>query len=228
MPTSITNTDQLQQQDEWIMDDWLDANELADVFDSCQSDHNNPLAPLPSGIAIARPSNTHEHDAVTSSEENGHDDWIESVTLSDDLLPPLLRNCTDQADGTFVNGSFMNSTLERLQPPPFGDVQCSFEPFVPYSYYPFVENSAAYASSDVVSFLEMMHCFHLPNPTILNEFILQYFLHVHPNIPVLDEGAFMKIYGQGTTKPGKGRGIPLLLLQAMLFASCTVRQKERY
>jgi hypothetical protein len=53
---------------------------------------------------------------------------------------------------------------------------------------------------------------------LLNEFIREYFLHVHPNLPVINEADFWDTYTNNRREP-----VPLILFQAMLFAACSVR-----
>ncbi|KAJ9145079.1 C6 zinc finger domain containing protein [Pleurostoma richardsiae] len=68
--------------------------------------------------------------------------------------------------------------------------------------------------------LEQRGGFHLPSRPALDEFIVQYFRHVHPIIPLLNELEFWTTYlGPNPPLPGQKR-IPLFLLQAMLFISC--------
>lgn len=57
----------------------------------------------------------------------------------------------------------------------------------------------------------------LPDESAIEEFFRQYFKHVHPIVPVVDEANFWRIY-QG----GSGAKLSLFVAQAILFASCTV------
>ncbi|KAL6885692.1 fungal-specific transcription factor domain-containing protein [Trichoderma evansii] len=90
---------------------------------------------------------------------------------------------------------------------------------VVYCHYPFltVPNIRVMPYEDL-NFLEQQGCFRVPIRPILDDFIQQYFLRVHPFLPLLNEGDFWEVYG-ATDHPPKG--ISLLLLQAMLFTSCT-------
>lgn len=69
---------------------------------------------------------------------------------------------------------------------------------------------------DDVSFLRQQGCLNVPPRPILDEIIREYFLHVHPMLPLMDECVFWEQYGQETNK------LSLFLIQAMLFASCSV------
>lgn len=60
----------------------------------------------------------------------------------------------------------------------------------------------------------------MPIRPLLDEFVQQYFLHVHPILPVVNEGDFWDLYdGDGRHSPKEP--ITLLLFQAMLFAAST-------
>lgn len=68
---------------------------------------------------------------------------------------------------------------------------------------------------DDVTFLRQQGCLSVPPRPILDEFIREYFLHVHPMLPLMDESVFWEQYKQKTNK------VSLFLIQAMLFASCS-------
>lgn len=60
----------------------------------------------------------------------------------------------------------------------------------------------------------------VPDAPALDELVRHYFLHLHPTLPVIDEAGFWESYTQCGAKTAK---IPLLVLQAVLFAGCPVR-----
>ncbi|KAF5632077.1 n-terminal binuclear Zn cluster-containing protein [Fusarium sp. NRRL 52700] len=68
---------------------------------------------------------------------------------------------------------------------------------------------------DDVSFLQRQGCLNVPPRPLLDEFIREYFLHVHPMLPLMDESVFWEQYEQETNE------LSLFLIQAMLFASCS-------
>jgi hypothetical protein len=73
-----------------------------------------------------------------------------------------------------------------------------------------------------VNFMNAKGCFHVPSRPMLDEFVREYFLHVHPNLPILNEGEFWLMFlGSRRTKPAKR--FSLFVFQAMLCASCSVR-----
>ncbi|KAF9882905.1 hypothetical protein FE257_004886 [Aspergillus nanangensis] len=78
---------------------------------------------------------------------------------------------------------------------------------------------------DDVRFLEEQFCLHVPQRDLLDEFITQYFLHLHPAFPLLDQTQFLAIYHPTTTASSQedtsGHStMSLFLLQAILFGSC--------
>ncbi|CAK7215769.1 hypothetical protein SBRCBS47491_002596 [Sporothrix bragantina] len=96
---------------------------------------------------------------------------------------------------------------------------------ITYSYYPFlaISNLSGILPQDV-NYLELQGCLRVPTRSILDEFVQQYFLHVHPLLPLFNEGDFWELYCQ---QPGGGGGGPsgegrmsLLVFQALLFATC--------
>jgi hypothetical protein len=78
-----------------------------------------------------------------------------------------------------------------------------------------------------VNYLESQCCFRVPTPQLLDEFLKQYFLHVHPLTPIIDEQQFWDIYrGRATGLPK--RPMSLLVFQAMLFSSCSVSKRSHH
>ena len=92
-----------------------------------------------------------------------------------------------------------------------------------FSFYPFLKADGLWhLSPEDASFLEQRRCLHVPARPILDEFIREYFLHVHPILPVLNERDFWSMYsGPDPHAPGRTR-MSLFVFQAMLFISCPV------
>ncbi|KAJ0418668.1 fungal-specific transcription factor domain-containing protein [Aspergillus carlsbadensis] len=67
-----------------------------------------------------------------------------------------------------------------------------------------------------LNLLQQRGCFSIPVRGLLNEFTREYFLHVHPNLPVINEADFWDTYTNNRREP-----ISLVLFQAMLFAACS-------
>ncbi|KAL4860443.1 fungal-specific transcription factor domain-containing protein [Aspergillus spectabilis] len=59
-------------------------------------------------------------------------------------------------------------------------------------------------------------CLSIPVRSLLNEFVREYFFHVHPNLPIVNEADFWDAYTNARRDL-----IELMLFQAMLFASCS-------
>lgn len=92
---------------------------------------------------------------------------------------------------------------------------------VVYTYYSFLtlDNLFNCLPQDV-DFLEAEGCFHLPTRRIMDQILRQYFLHVHPLLPLLNEGDFWEMYyNRGSENTPK---ISLLVFQAIMFVSCNV------
>ncbi|KAH6604455.1 hypothetical protein Trco_007901 [Trichoderma cornu-damae] len=66
-----------------------------------------------------------------------------------------------------------------------------------------------------IRFMQLNRCFDLPPMPILNEFVRVYFLHVHPIVPLFNEGDFWDSFSCTS-----GEKISLLVFQAMIFAAC--------
>lgn len=75
-----------------------------------------------------------------------------------------------------------------------------------------------------LTFLKSQGCFCVPNRSMLNEFMRRYFFYVHPLLPVLDEREFWAAYDADSDNEASHylHRLSPLLLQAMLFASCSV------
>ncbi|KAH6663322.1 cutinase transcription factor 1 beta [Plectosphaerella plurivora] len=95
-------------------------------------------------------------------------------------------------------------------------------PDVTYSYYPFLRvGNLANIPPEDVNHLERQGCLRVPTRPVLDEFVQQYFLHVHPLLPMLDEGQFWDTYHScASTSSRPPPPVSLLVFQAMLFASC--------
>ncbi|CAG9990844.1 unnamed protein product [Clonostachys byssicola] len=98
--------------------------------------------------------------------------------------------------------------------------------YITYMVYPFLHigNLHSLLAQDV-NYLESQCCFRVPTKNLLDEFLKQYFLHVHPLTPIIDEQEFWDIYRGRDTGFSK-RPVSLLVFQAMLFSSCSFVSKE--
>lgn len=71
------------------------------------------------------------------------------------------------------------------------------------------------------AFLSRHGCFLLPSRPALDGFMKEYFLHVHPMLPVIDESGFWGMYSGLGEEPSSSL-MSLFTFQAMLAASSTV------
>ncbi|KAH6663978.1 fungal-specific transcription factor domain-containing protein [Plectosphaerella plurivora] len=94
-------------------------------------------------------------------------------------------------------------------------------PDVLYTHYPCLRlgNMSSLSARDV-NVLEAECTLRVPTRDALEEFLRQYFRHVHPLLPLIHEGEFWMRYARKDASEASGSGISLLLLQAMLFAAC--------
>lgn len=102
-----------------------------------------------------------------------------------------------------------------------GEQSTRFGADITYTYYPFIElnNLAAIPPQDV-NYLELQGCLRVPIRTILDEFVKQFFLHVHPIMPLLNEGDFWEMYASQSQGTHVSTRLSLLMMQAMLFSVC--------
>lgn len=104
-----------------------------------------------------------------------------------------------------------------------GEQSTRFGADVTYTYYPFIEvnNLSAIPPQDV-NYLDLQGCLRVPTKTVLDEFVKQFFLHVHPIMPLLNEGEFWEMYASQSQGTHVSTRISLLMLHAMLFSVCGV------
>lgn len=66
----------------------------------------------------------------------------------------------------------------------------------------------------------------MPTRNLLDEFLQQYFLHVHPLLPILNEGGFWDLYCHSPNSGMPDERMSLLVFQSILFASCNFVSKQ--
>lgn len=97
--------------------------------------------------------------------------------------------------------------------------------YITASYYPFISMGAISSIlPQDLQFLESQCCIHVPTRPIMDELMRQYFLHLHPMLPIINEASFWNIYSSDAGDYALDDRIPLIVLQAMLFACCNVSQ----
>lgn len=123
-------------------------------------------------------------------------------------------------DPTPIGLSNLSSFLSAEQPHWAGDQRVAVNADITYAYYPFLTiNNFHNIMPQDVNYLEAQGCLRVPTREILDEFIQQYFLHVHPLIPMINEGDFWDMYGNSGSGES-GEKMSLLVFQSMLFVSC--------
>lgn len=133
----------------------------------------------------------------------------ETSSLADNWLAECIREHDKEHDTGYLEG------------PAFHQRRVTQKNSVVYTYYPFLtlDNLFSCPPHDV-DFLEAEGCFHLPTRKIMDQIVRQYFLHVHPLLPILNEGDFWEMYyNKRTNEPAT---MSLLVFQAMMFVSCNV------
>jgi hypothetical protein len=211
-----------------------------------QRDNNgNVQASFP---PYAQDSSHHTHTAeeIVKSRANGQavpgtSDLDQTTENRDQGPEPLTAPASDAATPMMVqnqprhNSQPLNEQLrpqQNTQPSPYSpspmpawssQQALQLNSDIVYSYYPFlsISNLPNVLSQDV-NYLESQGCFRVPTKAILDEFIQQYFLHVHPLLPIFHEGDFWDIYCQQANSTITGQRISLLVFQAMIFSTCNV------
>jgi hypothetical protein len=96
-----------------------------------------------------------------------------------------------------------------------------------FAYFDFLKaETLSHIAPEDFKFLEYKGCFHIPPRPILDDLVREYFLHVHPVLPVIDERLFWEMYFPGRRRTGD-RKLPLFVFRAMLFVSCSVSESNR-
>lgn len=130
----------------------------------------------------------------------------------------MVLNQRKDSDFTIISE---NSRVHQTEPKPASssDAKLSGQSHIIYSYYSFLDLDISGLLPDDINYLEAQGCFRVPTPEALDEFVQEYFLHVHPALPLLDEAWFWAIF----TRPVRGRSnLSLFVFQAMLFTACSV------
>lgn len=203
--------------DDWEVAVWLNVETPASGTGIDLYDHA-PRVPFTAGDPVSDLPVPYHYSPDEGLEETSVD-WADTVAR---LLAGSVGSRPDgNSPGTGIGFRGSIFPEQHARKPPSG-------PFVRYTNYSFVDlHVAPESSTGLDSYMEAMHCFELPEPTILDEFVRQYFLHVHPNLPLLDEGEFMETYRRGTSAGVQNQGgISLFVLQGMLYATSTVRATD--
>ncbi|CAG9992240.1 unnamed protein product [Clonostachys byssicola] len=147
----------------------------------------------------------------------------ETATLID-VLPSCEANMQDLGalPRSVVSSAAMATTTQFRRPSDARRKEGRSD--VLYTYHPFLSrNDLSHLSPRDLNLLESQSCLRVPTRPILHEFIRQYFLYIHPLLPMMDEARFWRIY---RGEDGPKEYISLLLIQAMLFVSCNYVSPE--
>jgi len=74
--------------------------------------------------------------------------------------------------------------------------------------------------------LNAQGCLRVPSKPILDEFVRHYFLYIHPLLPLINEADFWAAYDPIPNNANPGTPVSMLLLQSIMFASCTVGLRD--
>ncbi|CAG9951570.1 unnamed protein product, partial [Clonostachys rosea f. rosea IK726] len=147
--------------------------------------------------------------------------------------------CSTQPDDKLVESSLkvFSSNLKELRndainekflaiASPASDAMELFaEREVSYTRYPFIIlNNLRSLGPEDVAYLASQDCLVIPTGETLDHFLEMYFLHVHPLLPMINEGNFWKLYCHGPCN--ETDKIPLVLFQAILFAASSFASEE--
>ncbi|KAE8340577.1 hypothetical protein BDV24DRAFT_151928 [Aspergillus arachidicola] len=119
-----------------------------------------------------------------------------------------IKHREEPIDGFYGNlrtGPGIETSVDLTTP---GNVSFFFCPFLTL-------NGLAILPQEDVTYLASKGSLSVPDWTTINEFARQYFLQIHPCLPVLDEAGFWRISADSASHT-----ISLFVLQALLFSSC--------
>jgi hypothetical protein len=201
---------------------------------------NSPVTTAAYDASLGTTSSPNAANGSESNREINADVSTNKPPLSSWLPSPLLFICGSldtQKEGQLSDSQagateWLKTTFDHLSAPtiinPARKVDGCTD--VVYTNYSFLGLGNITSLSPVdLNFLESQACLRVPTREILDEFVQQYFRHVHPFLPILHEGDFWRLYcpptvdGLGVIVSPQPVTISLLLLQAMLVTSCNVR-----
>jgi hypothetical protein len=145
------------------------------------------------------------------------------------LLKKSVWDHSPQTDEITSDAGTSPHATDALTPPTPTSFEPSFcvEPAadsVLYLDYHFLSiGNLANMPSEEIDFLDIQGCLLVPRRQTMDSIVQQYFLYVHPLLPLLDEQSFWNIYSRRwAAADASGPKISLLVFQALLFAACNV------
>ncbi|KAH7142098.1 fungal-specific transcription factor domain-containing protein [Dactylonectria macrodidyma] len=173
--------------------------------------------------AVEEPADFHHRDADRSNTQDAFAECQENLAgpssrpFSSPQVAP--HNTSTLEDMLVFHKPNHLSMGFQSHPPTAGSASVSSE--LSYCCYPFLTLTNIHQiSQQDAGFLDSQGCLRVPIRPFLDELVQHYFLHVHPFLPLINEGDFWELYCCGSRYPPENT-MSLLLLQAMLFAACT-------
>ncbi|KAL0934747.1 fungal specific transcription factor domain-containing protein [Colletotrichum truncatum] len=201
--------------------------------------HNvDPIAPACSDSKSIPLTEPHDHHHIHDSYSEDSPPFVAENERQKSPTVQVNNRRHEQAAQAFKSSGTSGTTSEQLPGNSLhmhgvvptalwsSDQRNSLNLDITYSFYPFLTLGSLHSiPPQDVNFLELQGCLKIPTRATLDEFVQQYFLHVHPLLPMLNEGDFWDVY---CTSPSNvpGERISLLLFQAMLFASCNFVSRQ--
>lgn len=103
------------------------------------------------------------------------------------------------------------------------DTPSTTDVYVPFYFHKFLKlGDMQHLSPTEIRCLEREYCLQVPSGRVLDEFVRQYFLYVHPCLPLLNEGHFWALYSGSGRDGNCSPTFSLALFQAILFTACRV------
>ena len=100
---------------------------------------------------------------------------------------------------------------------------------MPFQTYGFISTGGLADLEDItITYLQVQRCLHVPSRPILGDFMRQYFRYVHPLLPLIDEASFWNMFYRFDVAGDEPASFSLLVFQAMVFVSCSVRNHTPY
>jgi hypothetical protein len=139
------------------------------------------------------------------------------------MVVPAYEALFDKAlfDEALFDDFFQVDSSDQLSGDNSGLLSTSFETEVPYTYYGFLCLRGSHKfDCDQRDFLEKRGCFQVPTPAILDMILHEYFTHVQPYLPLIDESSFWEAYSLKVDQ-GKNSGPICLFVFNAMMAACS-------
>ncbi|OGE54968.1 hypothetical protein PENARI_c005G11795 [Penicillium arizonense] len=145
---------------------------------------------------------------ITSGENSDYSLSINSPETNIDPTPPTLQQLLlDRPSESLDSESEQSDTLDTF-----------------FSTYGFIRTDFMLRlPQEDIRYLETQKCLRLPGKPIFDEFMRNYFFHVHPLLPLLNESKIWEMCKaqQPSTPHAPVSSLSLFTLQAILFATCS-------